>query len=192
MNWNYWAKCLWQNQPPIHGITYENGLYGLSLGTMSHGKNSKGQLQNPTAGWPAVPSGSGRLSLFRTIETGRNRTEPPVNRRLGLKPSPKVQNFSQTDAQYLTSKYVHVHFGSLSWDGTGCGPSFCYQHESCTHNYENTLCKCIRMSQYYQRSYIHFRRKTEIGLTHVSYEPTTSSMAHTHRGTVQFKPNLVE
>ena len=33
----------------------------------------RGRLQNPTAGWPAVPSGSGRLSLFRTIETGRNR-----------------------------------------------------------------------------------------------------------------------
>ena len=29
-------------------------------------------LQNPTASWPAVPSGSGRLSLFRTIETGWN------------------------------------------------------------------------------------------------------------------------
>ena len=36
-------------------------------------KHDKGRLQNPTAGWPAVPSGSGRLSLFRTIETGRNR-----------------------------------------------------------------------------------------------------------------------
>ena len=47
---------------------------------------SKGRLQNPTAGWPAVLSGSRRLSLFRTIETGRNR------RSTGgwvLKPSPK-------------------------------------------------------------------------------------------------------
>ena len=49
----------------------------------------KGRLQNPTAGWPAVPSGSGRLSLFRTIEAGRNRTEPPVNRRLGFEAAPK-------------------------------------------------------------------------------------------------------
>ena len=37
----------------------------------------KGQLQNPTAGWPVVSSSSGRLSLFRTIEPGRNRLEPP-------------------------------------------------------------------------------------------------------------------
>ena len=50
----------------------------------------KGRLQNPTAGWPAVPSGSGRLSLFRTIETGRNRTEPPVNRRLGFEAVPNL------------------------------------------------------------------------------------------------------
>ena len=50
----------------------------------------KGRLQNPTAGWPAVSSGSGRLSLFRTIETGRNRTEPPVNRRLGFEAVPKT------------------------------------------------------------------------------------------------------
>ena len=49
----------------------------------------KGRLQNPTAGWPAVPSGSGRLSLFRTIETGQNRTEPPVDRRLGFEAVPK-------------------------------------------------------------------------------------------------------
>ena len=41
-----------------------------------------GRLQNPTAGCPAVPSGFGRLSLFRKIETNRNRTELPVNRRL--------------------------------------------------------------------------------------------------------------
>ena len=52
-------------------------------------KGCKGRLQNPTAGWPAVPSGTGRLSLFRTIETGRNRTEPPVNRRLGFEAVPK-------------------------------------------------------------------------------------------------------
>ena len=46
----------------------------------------KGRLQNPTVGWPAVPSGSG--SLFRTIETGRNRTVPPVNRQLGFEAAP--------------------------------------------------------------------------------------------------------
>ena len=50
----------------------------------------KGRLQNPTAGWPAVPSGSGRLTLFRTIETGRNRMEPPVNRRLGFEAVPNI------------------------------------------------------------------------------------------------------
>ena len=49
----------------------------------------KGRLQNPTAGSPAVPPGSWRVSLFRTIETGRNRTEPPVNRRLGFEAIPK-------------------------------------------------------------------------------------------------------
>ena len=32
---------------------------------------------------------TGQLSLFRTIETGRNRTEPPVNRRLGFEAVPK-------------------------------------------------------------------------------------------------------
>ena len=53
----------------------------------------KGRLQNPTAGWPAVPSGSGRLSLFRTIETGRNRTEPPVNRPLGFEAVPKLDSY---------------------------------------------------------------------------------------------------
>ena len=51
---------------------------------------SKGPLQNPTASWPAVPSGPGRLSLFRTIETGRNQTEPPVNQRLGFEAVPNV------------------------------------------------------------------------------------------------------
>ena len=48
----------------------------------------KGRLQNPTAGWPAVLSGSGRLSLFRTIETGLKRSEPAVNRRLGFEAVP--------------------------------------------------------------------------------------------------------
>ena len=33
----------------------------------------KGQLQNPYAGWLAVPPVSGRMSLFRTKETGQNR-----------------------------------------------------------------------------------------------------------------------
>ena len=51
----------------------------------------KGRLQNPTAGWPAVVSGFGRLSLFRTIATGRNWTEPLVNRRLGFEAVPKVK-----------------------------------------------------------------------------------------------------
>ena len=48
--------------------------------------SGKGRLQNPTAGWPAVPSGSGRFLLFLTMTTARNRTEPAVDRRLGLKP----------------------------------------------------------------------------------------------------------
>ena len=56
-----------------------------------HAYNTKGRLQNPTAGWPAVLSGSGRLSLFRTIKTGRNRTETPVNRRLGFEAVPNTQ-----------------------------------------------------------------------------------------------------
>ena len=51
-------------------------------------RSPKGRLQNPTAGWPGVLSGSGRLSLFRTIETERNRTEPPVNRRFGFEAVP--------------------------------------------------------------------------------------------------------
>ena len=33
----------------------------------------KGQLHTPTAGWSAVPPVSGRMSLFRTKETGQNR-----------------------------------------------------------------------------------------------------------------------
>ena len=37
-----------------------------------------------------LTGGSGRLSLFRTIETGRNRTEPPVNRRLGFEAVPYI------------------------------------------------------------------------------------------------------
>ena len=49
---------------------------------------NKDMNQNPTAGWTAVPSGSGRLSLFRTIETWRNRTEPAVNRWLGFEAVP--------------------------------------------------------------------------------------------------------
>ena len=33
---------------------------------------------------PAVVSGSGRLALFITLETTRNRAEPPVDRRFRL------------------------------------------------------------------------------------------------------------
>ena len=44
----------------------------------------KGRLQNPTADWPAVPSGSRGLSLFRTIKTGQNWTELPIDQRLGF------------------------------------------------------------------------------------------------------------
>ena len=51
--------------------------------------HAKGRLQNPTPGWPAVPFGSRRLSLFRTTETGLNRTEPLVNRWLGFEAAPK-------------------------------------------------------------------------------------------------------
>ena len=54
----------------------------------SYNTSSLGALQNPTAGWPAVPSGSGWLSLFITIETGRNRTEQPINWRLGFEAAP--------------------------------------------------------------------------------------------------------
>ena len=47
-----------------------------------------GRLRGGFKTQPPVPSGSGRLSLFRTIETGRNRTEPPVYRRLGFEAVP--------------------------------------------------------------------------------------------------------
>ena len=67
---------------------YRLTLSCRSIYPMSSLKVFYGRLQNPTAGWPAVPSGSGRLSLLRTIETGRNRTEPPVNRRLGFEAVP--------------------------------------------------------------------------------------------------------
>ena len=64
----------------------------------------KGRLQNPTAGWPTVPPGYGRLPLFRTKKhlpepvfleqktpagTGRNRQGAPVDRRLGFEAVPK-------------------------------------------------------------------------------------------------------
>ena len=52
----------------------------------------------------AVPSGSGRLSLFRTITTARNRTEPSVNRRLGLKP-PLMQITVTRLAFYSSNSY---------------------------------------------------------------------------------------
>ena len=39
---------------------------------------------------PPVPSGSMWLSLFRTIETGRNQTEQLVNRRLGFEAVPEL------------------------------------------------------------------------------------------------------
>ena len=51
-------------------------------------KCTLGATSNPTAGWPPVPSDSGRLALFRSIETGRNWTEPSVNWRLGRKAIP--------------------------------------------------------------------------------------------------------
>ena len=47
-------------------------------------RTERGGFKTP----PPVPSGSGRLSLLRTIETARNRTEPPVNRRLGFEVVP--------------------------------------------------------------------------------------------------------
>ena len=50
----------------------------------------KRRLQNPTAGWPAVPSGSGRFLSFWTMATARNRAEPLVNRRLGFEAAPKT------------------------------------------------------------------------------------------------------
>ena len=43
------------------------------------------QLRGDFKTQPAVPSGSGRLPLYRTIATTWNRTEPPI--RLGLMPS---------------------------------------------------------------------------------------------------------
>ena len=63
---------------------------------------AKGRLQTPTAGWPTVPPGSGQLPLFRTIETGRNRTEPPVNR-LCFEAVPNLQffNISGVDTSVL-------------------------------------------------------------------------------------------
>ena len=52
-----------------------------------------GQLQNPIAGWPVVLPSSGRLSLFRTIETGQNPMELPVNQWLGFEIVPKFVPF---------------------------------------------------------------------------------------------------
>ena len=75
--------------------------------TRNNKQTNKGRLQNPTAGWPVVPSGSGRLSLFSTIETGQNRTEPPVNRRLGFEAVPK-QKYKQTNKQTETVEYTHL------------------------------------------------------------------------------------
>ena len=64
-------------------------MYIYSYRQFSHLMLYKGRLQNPTASRPPVPSGSGRLSLSRTIETDQNRTEPLVNRRLGFEVVPK-------------------------------------------------------------------------------------------------------
>ena len=52
---------------------------------------SKGRLQNPTTGWPVVPSSSGRFP-FLTVTTAQNRAEPPVNRRLGFEVVPKFRH----------------------------------------------------------------------------------------------------
>ena len=77
---------------------------------------TKGRLQNPTAGWPAVPFGSGRLSLFRTIETGRNRTEPPVNRRLGFEAVPNLPTVSLLEglSHSLSLQKGQFHFLEIS------------------------------------------------------------------------------
>ena len=72
-----------------------------------------GRLQNPTAGRLPVPSGSGRLSLFRTIETARNRTEPPVNRRLG---------FEAVPVQYQSALSVWKTLSCGVPQGTPLGP----------------------------------------------------------------------
>ena len=47
-------------------------------------------------------SGSGWLSLFRTIETNRNRTEPLVNRRLGFEIFPKLILSTSTHTLWAT------------------------------------------------------------------------------------------
>ena len=73
---------------------------------------TKGRLQNPTAGCPAVPSGSGRLSLFRTIETAWNRTEPPVNRRLGFEVVPK-QMISYAIAMFFLTIFFSLGSGVM-------------------------------------------------------------------------------
>ena len=77
----YSKSNMLQDQFEIHTApgaysTYAPGAVCIQIMLLEHiwGKTSK-----PTAGWPAVLSGSRWLSLFRTIETSRNRTELPVN-----------------------------------------------------------------------------------------------------------------
>ena len=70
----------------------------------------KGRLQNLTAGWPAVPSCSGRLPLFRSIETGQSRTEPPVNWPLGFEVVPKQNKLIfkiSMDYNFVFTSYVY-------------------------------------------------------------------------------------
>ena len=55
-----------------------------------------GTASNSTAGWSAVPSGSARFQLFQTMTTARNRTEPPVNRRLGFEAAPYQIMYGET------------------------------------------------------------------------------------------------
>ena len=45
-----------------------------------------------------------RLPLFRTIETGPNRMEPPVNRRLGFEAVPKSKSVSDSKLESATKK----------------------------------------------------------------------------------------
>ena len=40
---------------------------------VNQGSDCLGTASNPTAGWPAVPSGSGRFLLLETMTTARNR-----------------------------------------------------------------------------------------------------------------------
>ena len=73
----------------------------------------KGWHLNPTASQPVVSSSSGQLSLFKTIETGWNRMESLVNRRLGFLSRPFVMSQHIQGVQNVTTPFWSSV--SLSW-----------------------------------------------------------------------------